>query len=51
MMEILTIGCEEGEIKKAQRLGKCAELGKACKLLVEFCDGHVNNVVMENASK
>ena len=38
MLHVLQIGCEEGEIKKAIRLGKQAESGKPSPLLVEFCD-------------
>ena len=51
MLNVLQVGCEEGEIKKAIRLGKRLESGKPRPLLVEFCDGHVKNLTMEHASR
>lgn len=51
MIDVLRVGCEEGEIKKAHRLGKRLDSSKARPLLVEFSDGHVKNIVMENASR
>ena len=51
MIEVLRVGCEEGEIKKVHRLGKRLDASKVRPLLVEFSDGHVKNIVMENASR
>lgn len=51
MKEVLHTGHEEGDIKKLVRLGKQAESGKPRPLLVEFCDGRVKNLVMENVTR
>ena len=51
MKDVLKVGFEEGDIKKLFRLGKRREDGKERPLLIQFSDGRVKNLVMENAGK
>jgi putative lipoic acid-binding regulatory protein len=50
MEKVLKVGYEKGDIVKVVRLGKIEEK-KMRPLLIEFCNAHVKNVVMENVSK
>jgi hypothetical protein len=51
MSTVLKVGYEEDDIKKVLRLGKKGDDSRARSLLVEFSDGHIKNMVMENASR
>jgi len=50
MEQVLRVGYEKGDIVKLVRLGRY-EYAKKRPLLIEFSNGHVENVVMENFTK
>jgi len=50
MEQVLRVGYEKSDIVKVVRLGRYEDAKKR-PLMIEFSNGHVNNIVIENVTK